>query len=148
MSRFANLEASKTINAPCRCDGKPHPQDEVTIRTEMPYGAAGIIGVAGWSTSDKAYNSHAARLKLLELTVISWNLLGPTGQSWEPSPVALNLLDTETVNWIATEVNAALEGKDKGKLPNASAGNSANGSSAPPSPTHENPAPASSTTSS
>jgi hypothetical protein len=148
MSRFANLEATTVINAPCRCDGKPHPQDEVTIRTEMPYGAAGIIGVAGWSTSDKAYNSHAARLKLLELTVVSWNLLGPTGKDWEPGTTSIALLDSETVNWIATEVNAALEGKGKAKLPNVSAGGSANGSSDPASQTPETPAPTSSTTSS
>ena len=148
MSRFANIEAFRVITADCRCDGKPHAEDEVTIRTELPYGAAGVIGVAGWSTSDKAYNSHAARLKLLDLSVVAWNILGPAGKPWDPSPISIAMLDADTVNWIAKEVNADFERKGKATLPNASAGDSASGSSDPASPTPETPAPTSSTTSS
>ena len=117
MSRFANLEATEVIDAPCRCDGK-------------------------------VYNFQAARLKLLELGIVSWNLLGPTGRSWEPSPVTIGLLDKETVTWIATELNKRLDGKSKGSLPNGSAGRSRTGSSETSSPTLEIPAQPSSTTSS
>jgi hypothetical protein len=148
MSRFANVTATRVIKAACRCDGKPHPQDEVTIRTELPYGAAGVIGVAGWSTSDKAYNSHAARLKLVELVTVSWNILGPAGKPWDPSAISIAMLDADTVDWIAKEANADFERKGKATLPNASAGTSASGSSDPASPTPETPAQTSSTTSS
>lgn len=145
MSRFANLSNTGRIAGPCRCDGKPHPDDWVEIIAEMPYGAEGLIGAAGWA-SDKVYNFHAARLKLLELAIVRWNFLGPTGESWDPTSTSIALLDKETVEWLAKEIDLALKGK--GKLPNASAGKSPDGSSGTPSRSRGIPARASSTTSS
>lgn len=150
MSRFANLAATEVVTADCRCDGHPHLRDEVTILTELPYGAEGLMASAGWGQSDKVYNFAAARLKLLELAVQAWNLHGPTGQTWEVTPVTISLLDKETVTWLAGEINTRLEAKGKVKtaLPNGSAGSSRTGSSATRSRTRGKPAQPSSTTSS
>jgi hypothetical protein len=148
MSRFADLSQTKTIHGPCRCDGKPHPEDTVEILTELPYGAEGAMGAAGWARSDKVFDFVAARLKLLELAVVSWNFLGPNGTPWEPSQTTVALLDKQTANWIATEINAAVTAKGKGSLPNGSGGSSRNGSSETRSRTPAKPTPASSTTSS
>ena len=127
MSRFADIGSTDTIRGPCRCDGKQHTEDTVDLVRELPYGSAGIVRVAGFAHGvEGVYDGNAAMLKLLELGVKGWNFTGPNGTAWPVDRVTISLLDEETVNWIAGELDKRF--KSPRTLPNASAAPSPDGS--------------------
>jgi hypothetical protein len=68
MSRFADPAATKRfVLGPCACEGTPHTEDYMDIRTELS--AADLVEM------EKA--EPIARMKVL---VASWNLIGDGGQ--------------------------------------------------------------------
>lgn len=132
MSRFIEQSATRAITAPCGCPGTPHPEDRVEIVAEVPYGVVGQVSAAGYADNPAVFNRIRANQKLLELTVRSWNFLGPDGREWPVTPVSIALLDASTLEWISKEVN---RGFKPAKIPKGLPEHSANGSSGMPSRT-------------
>ena len=145
MSRFADADdvVTKAIG-PCECPGTPHAQDEAVFYRRLGHGALGEINTAGWiSGRGVVFDSMASQRKLIELDVVSWNLLDPKGLPIAPSEMAIARLDAETVVRLAELANEALQ---KEPLPNDPGAPSADSSQASASPIPETPTPASSTT--
>lgn len=143
MSRFADLANTKlVVIGECQCPGTPHARDEAQVHRELGYSARGKIGAAAALSFG---DFTAARRKLVELGVESWNLLGPDGKPWPPTEENIELLDEATIDAIAEGINAAVEPTPP--LPNASDAPSPDGSPGSVSPTPEGPTPPSSTTS-
>ena len=101
----------------------------MNIRTQLGYGAHGEIGRAGMNPA--GYDWGAAKIRLLEVGIVSWNLLDAKGQEVEVGPDAIALLDKASAEQIATELDASLKSS---RLPNGSGARSRNGSSANGSP--------------
>lgn len=117
MSRFANPNATIEVDVgPCQCPNTPHDRDRITARTELGYGAQTAIGDA-IVRSDGVMVWGEGKLKLLELAVVSWNLLDHEGKDVPVSVAAIRLLDEATVDTVATAIDDAVE---KAKLPNGS----------------------------
>lgn len=143
MSRFADPEdRAEVVIGPCQCDGTPHAQDTAIVRRKVGNAALGRIGKAA---ALDPYDKSVVRRQILAECVVSWNLLGPDGKAWPPTPYTIAELDTETLDRLAELIN---EGWEQAKLPNDSAGGSANGSPETGSQAPTTKAPASSTTSS
>lgn len=145
MSRLADPDdvVTKAIG-PCECPGKPHAQDEAVFYRQLGHGALGEIQNAGWiSGRGIVFDSMAAQRKLVELDIVSWNLLDPKGNPIPPTEFAIARLDGDTVVRLSELANEALQ---KEPLPNESGAPSADSSQESASPTPETTTPASSTT--
>lgn len=145
MSRFADSAdvVTKAIGE-CECPGTPHAQDECVMHRQLGHGALGEVNNAGWIAGrGVVFDSMAAQRKLVELTLVSWNLLGPDGKPVEPNELSIVRLDAATVERLATLANEALA---KDPLPNESGAPSAGSSPESASPTPESPSPPTSTT--
>lgn len=145
MSRFADPSRTKIVPiGPCDCPGTPHAGGDVaTVRLEFGYQALGEIGSAG----ALAFGDFtASRRKLIELGVVSWNLIGPDGKEWPPNEANIALLDEPTIDALASALDEAVE-MARRALPNASGAPSADGSPGSASPTLETEPTTTSTTS-
>lgn len=135
-SRFADpADVTTVLIGPCQCPGTPHAQDEAVVHRQLGYAARGLIGVAALLDSEGiAPNWSASTQKLIELGVVSWNLLGPDGKAWEPSAANIALLDEETLEALAQALDGVIRTKP---LPNESGAPSVDGSPESASPTPE-----------
>lgn len=145
MSRFADASDVKVVPiGACRCPGTPHAQDEATIHRQLGHGAKGEIQRAGWMSGRGIYfDSMAAQRMLVEVAVVSWNLLDADGKPARLSGDTIADLDDETILALSDAANEALEEKP---LPNESGAPSADSSQASASPTPESQTPPTSTT--
>lgn len=143
MSRFADPEdRAEIVIGPCQCDGTPHAQDVAIVRRKVGNAALGRIGKAA---ALDAYDQSVVRRQIVLECVVSWNLLGPGGKEWPPTPYTIAELDQASLDRLAELIN---DGWEKARLPNDSADGSADGSSATESQAPTTTTPASSTTSS
>jgi hypothetical protein len=133
MSRFADdSEVTVVALGDCQCPGAPHAQDEATLHRQLGYGAKGEIQRAGWLSGRGVYfDNMAARRRLVEVAVVSWNLFGPDGKPVEPSEQSIARLDEETIDALAEAASDALE---REPVPNDSGAPSAASSSESASP--------------
>lgn len=119
MSRFADIEGTRAVDlGDCQCGpASNHPRDIVNIRNELGYGAlaevtrASVLPEGGWSNFE-------GKIRLLRLSIVSWNLLGPDGKEVEVSEAAIRRLDQGTVERLGDAADATLKKGDP--LPNAS----------------------------
>lgn len=133
MSRFADPTDVKVVSlGACQCPGTPHAQDEAALHRQLGYGAKGEIQKAGWISGRGVYfDAMAAQRKLVEVAVVSWNLLGPNGKEWAATETTIAKLDEQTIELLATAANDALE---REPLPNEPGAPSADSSSESASP--------------
>jgi hypothetical protein len=121
--RAADPNATKELTLPggCRCPGAPHAADVATIRTQLGHGEEGAISVAGWmATGGVYYSQPAAKAMFIAIGVRSWNLLAADGKPLPITTVGANLLDAETFEFLAAELDQAMTDSRK-PLPNPSA---------------------------
>lgn len=119
MSRFADTSATRTVDlGPCGCDGTPHESDWAKVRAELATPEIADLEAADRSTI-------AAEVSRF---VVEWNLLGPDGQPWPPSPESLYALKPPTLAPIVAALGESMGAS--AILPNASGARSASSSRA------------------
>ena len=95
MSRFADVAATKTVDlGPCECPGTPHESDWAKVRSEASADEVDEF------TDLKTLGTIGAAEAVASF-IPEWNLLGPDGQSWPPSPEAVRALKHGTVRVLA-----------------------------------------------
>lgn len=121
--RFIDPTATKRLDlGACQCPGTPHESDWVEYRSQLGYGALGVIAMVA-STQDLM----AARRKELELAITEWNLAGPDG-AVKVDADAIYRLDPLTAETIVTAIDEAVQASQT--LPNTSGARSQDGSPA------------------
>lgn len=130
-SRFANPNRTDTLSlGPCGCPGTPHDEGDIAVyRLQLGAGEEERAGTYGWSVTGWEYfDSTAARLKLVEIGVVRWNLLGPDGEAMPVNVRSAALLDEATLALITTQLDKVTAKPEP--LPKASAAPSAAGTRA------------------
>lgn len=117
MSRVVNLEGTRFVIGECQCPGRPHPEDEAMLRAE---GGVGIISAVEGSAllPNGVWSNWEARIRLVALFLVSWNLLGPDGQPAPATEQSIRLLDEDTLTLLSDECDDRL--RRAKPLPNAS----------------------------
>jgi len=115
------------------------------VRTELGYGAKGLINIAGYENGP-VFDPIASVRKLIELDVVSWNFLGPDGQPVPVGPASVFMLDDDTAQVLGDICSQATAAKDQ-PLPNDLGAPLQDSSQASASPTPATPTPKTSTTS-
>jgi len=114
--RFVDPSATARLDlGACECPGKPHESDWVEYRTRVSYGVLGAISVTG--------DLMSAKRKLLELSIVDWNLCLADGTVPEINAAAIDALDPATAERIYDAVYIAVQ--ESQTLPNTSGARSA-----------------------
>jgi hypothetical protein len=125
VSRFADPTATAPVSlGPCQCPGRPHEQDEATVRWQLGASALARIGRAELDGAVNHDPMAAYRQQVIE-TLVSWNLLidGPADDGGKPVAVPINArsiaeLDIDTLKTLAEGADELIS--NKGQVPNAS----------------------------
>ena len=100
--RFVDPTATDRLDlGACECPGKPHESDWVEYRTQISYGVLGAISVTG--------DVMSAKRKLLELTIVDWNLCAADGTVPDIDAEAIDALDPVTAERIYEAVDGAIQ---------------------------------------
>lgn len=111
MSRFADQSAVRKVDlGPCECKDTPHSSDWAEVRTDLSDSELAIL-------FDLPQDQDAAAAAIAPF-VPRWNLTGPDGEEWPPSPAALFLLKRDTMKAIGTALAEVM--KENANLPNPS----------------------------
>jgi len=130
VSRFANRASTARLDlGPCQCDGAPHDADWVEYRTQLGYGDFGQIATVAQT------DLLAAKRKTLEVAIVAWNLVGPSGEEMPIDGDSVYELDMATAETIYNAVDAAVFADQN--LPNGSGARSRNSSRASASRTRK-----------
>lgn len=118
-SRFADTAATRRVElGPCGCEGTPHESDYALVRAELSTPEIADIEAAGRDTI----------AQVISRFVTEWNLLGPDGKAWPPSPESLYALKPPTLAPIVSAISESMG--ESSTLPNASGARSASSSRA------------------
>lgn len=127
MSRFADPAAVREVDlGPCECPGAPHSRDWAKVRADLSGSELTILLSLGGLSQDEAAERIAPFID-------SWNLLGPDGSEWPPSPAALFALKGATAQAIGAAIAGVVD-EVIGPLPNPSGARSRASSRASASP--------------
>lgn len=128
MSRFADPAAVREVDlGACECPGTPHSRDWAKVRADLSGSELNILLNLGGLSQDEAAERIAPFID-------SWNLLGPTGDDWPPSPAALYALKGPTAQAIGAAIAAVVD-EVIGPLPKPTGARSRDSSRASASPT-------------
>lgn len=127
MSRFADPAAVREVDlGPCECPGTPHSRDWAKVRADLSGSELAILLGLGGLGQEEAADRIAPFID-------SWNLLGPDGADWPPSPEALFALKGPTAQAIGAAIAAVVD-EVIGPLPKATGARSPGSSRASASP--------------
>ncbi len=119
-------DATRPVSRPCTCEGKPHAEDTYDVRERLGYGELAAMRAAGWERSAGAvFSNEDAKIALLTLGVVRWNLVLPDGKPREVSQAEIELLDEDSVDFLWDALQPAIARKP---LPNVSGAHSPSGS--------------------
>jgi hypothetical protein len=90
VSRFADSSAVRRVEfGACECPDTPHSGDFAEIRADLSDSELAVL-------FDLPKDQEGAARAVAPF-IVRWNLLGPDGSDWPPTPEALYLLKRETM---------------------------------------------------
>lgn len=111
MSRFADASDVRRVEfGACECPGTPHSGDYAEIRSDLSDAELAIL-------FDLPSDQEGAARAIAPF-IARWNLLGPDGEEWPPSPEALYLLKRATMRALGEALAEVM--RENVTLPNGS----------------------------
>ena len=134
MSAFIDRAATDRLSLPCVCEGAPHGEDEIVIRSEYGYGdltdiqsrSIRLIPNADASGVVAVTDPESEHYALLQTAIVSWTFVADDGSPIEVTLDNIRALREDIGNLVAVRANALyLAAKKRATLPNPSSGPSA-----------------------
>lgn len=129
MSAKIDRAATDTITFDCMCEGTPHDEDTVTLRSEYGYGDLTDIqskSIRIIPQGDKMValtDPESEHYALLQVAIVSWTFLEDDGEPMEVNLDNIRALREEVGNAIGARANALyLAAKKRSAVPNGSSG--------------------------